>query len=48
MSFLLVLGSFTLHAQYLTTQGKEIVEKREKGQTAAEVTEILTRFVSKN
>ena len=25
MSFLLVLGSFTLHAQYLTTQGKEIV-----------------------
>ena len=27
MSFLLVLSSFTLHAQYLTTQGKEIVDK---------------------
>ena len=27
LSFLLVLGSFTLHAQYLTTQGKEIVDK---------------------
>ena len=25
-----------------------IVEKREKGQTAEEVTDILTRFVSKN
>ena len=28
--------------------GKEIVEKREKGQTAKEVTDILTHFVSKN
>ena len=28
--------------------GKEIVEKREKGQTVKEVTDILTRFVSKN
>ena len=27
MSFLLVLSCFTLHAQYLTTQGKEIVDK---------------------
>ena len=27
ISFLLVLSCFTLHAQYLTTQGKEIVEK---------------------
>ena len=30
MSFLLVLGSFTLHAQYLTTQGKEIVNNDNK------------------
>jgi hypothetical protein len=28
--------------------GKEIVEKRDKGQTAEEVTDILARFISKN